>query len=368
MEQDRFQAGAIGHTGNGGFGHGLHLPYQYLSETQMVGIADPDPDGRREAKSATDAEHDYADYHELLSKHDLDVVSIGPRVPTEHEAMVTAAADAGVHILIEKPLAKDVAAADRMLQICAENGVKMATALPSRYVEPFQTAREMIKDGELGEIRSLHARGKEDHRGGGEDLLVLGHHVLDLMRYLTDRDPEWVFGYVTDSGRSAKAEDAMDPSEPIGPVLGDRVTGLYGFPDGIRGYVYSGRDHQETSKQYGITVVGSDGVLSIQYSSLERPQLSRAHAAFEAPGEFEPVSVEPQHVPDADLPDDGSIYTTANALAVRDLLEAAQNDDEPRSSGRDARFALEMIHGVTHSHLEERPITFPLDDRKHPLE
>ena len=70
------------------------------------------------------------------------------------------------------------------------------------------------------------------------------------------------------------------------------------------------------------------------------------------------------------LPDEEvalALLFRGNALAVWDLMQAADEGREPVSSGRDARWALEMILGVYASHLAGRPLPLPLDERQHPL-
>lgn len=364
MTEDPYRAGAIGRTGD--FGHGLHLPYRTLPETEMIAVADPDSEGRVRAVEESGAKRGYADYREMLAEEALDVVSVSPRVPVDREEMIAAAAEAGCGIYSEKPLARDLTTADRIVETCDANGVALAVALQSRHVEPFRAVRRLIRRGDLGEIRSLHARGKEDHRGGGEDLVVLGHHGLDLMRFLTGTDPLWVFGHLTVDGRDVTRTDASEPTEPIGPVAGDSAVGMFGFPDGVRGYIYTGRERQANGDQYGITIVGSDGTISIRYADLGAPTISRAHGAFEAHAEFEPLDVGTDEA-DTDLPGSDDIITRGNQQAVRDLVESVTEDREPVASGRDARFALEMIHGVTAAHLQGRRLSFPLADRTHPL-
>ncbi|MBI2191236.1 MAG: Gfo/Idh/MocA family oxidoreductase [Planctomycetes bacterium] len=363
-----WRAGAIGHTGAGGFGHGLHLPYKDLPGVEMIAVADPDEAGRQKAMAQSGARRSYADYREMLAKEDLDVVSVGPRHTLAHAEMVEAAAQSGCHVYCEKPLARDLLDADRIVGACCRHGVRIAVSHQSRYVEPFLTARAMLQRGEIGRLLSIHGRGKEDHRGGGEDLLTLGTHVLDMMRYLAG-DPEWVFGHVTLGGRDIRREDAAQPTEPVGPVAGDAVTAAYAFPNGVRGTFTSVRAQHLRGRRMGVSLVGTEATLILRYGKDATLQLSRTPIAPEEGGQFETLGIaqEPTVANSTPLGQTDMLFR-GNRLAVWDLLQAAESGREPISSGKDARSALEMVLGVYASHLAGCRLRFPLEDRRHPLD
>ena len=105
LKQKKYRVGAIGHTGAGNFGHGLHTAYQGLDNIDFVSIADPDTDGRNKAVSETGAQASYADYQHMLSRESLDIVSVCPRWTTERLDMVLACLEANCHVYCEKPVA-----------------------------------------------------------------------------------------------------------------------------------------------------------------------------------------------------------------------------------------------------------------------
>ena len=366
------RAGAIGHTGHGDYGHRLHLAYLGLPGVEMVAIADPDEAGRARAMAEAGAQRGYADYREMLAREKLDVVSVCPRQSFEHAAMIAAAAEAGCQIYVDKPLAPDLNECDRIIEACDRCGVRLAVAHQARYVEPFLTARRMVERGEIGRLVSLRGRGKEDHRGGGEDLLELGVHVMDLMRWFAG-DPAWVFGAVTCEGRDVRRADAFESSGRIGLVAGDSVTAMYGFAGGVVGHFESARG-DGAGRRWGLSLVGTEGTLLLRFANAPREperttlRLSRSSAAPEDRGDFVAVEapVEPT-VPGATPPPDAHMWFNGNRLAVWDLLRAAAENRDPISSGRDSRRAMEMVLGVYASHLEGRRVALPLGPRGHPL-
>ena len=133
-------------------------------------------------------------------------------------AMLTAAAEAKAHVLMEKPFARTLEEADAMLAVAERHGIKVQVGHPYRPMPVVTRVRQMLLDGELGNLMEIRARGKEDRRAGGEDLMVLGTHYLDLMRYFAG-DPVRVFAEVMDRGRPARTGHAA--SEPVGLVAGE---------------------------------------------------------------------------------------------------------------------------------------------------
>ena len=177
----KYRVGVIGHTGRGNYGHGLDTVWLAMPETQIVGVADADDAGRNKAVQRLSAPHAFADYRELFDKTRPDIVSIGPRWLDQHHDIVVAAAERGIHIYLEKPLCRTLKEADQMVAICTKRNVKLALACQTRYSPLVQVIRDLIHDGAIGKVLEFRGRGKEDRRGGGEDLWVLGTHILNLM-------------------------------------------------------------------------------------------------------------------------------------------------------------------------------------------
>src|SRR4029077_18787907 len=116
---------------------------------------------------------------------------------------------------------------------CETHHVKLAIAHQTRYSPRIERVREMLTSGRLGDLLELRGRGKEDKRGGGEDLMVLGTHVFDLMRYFAG-DPAWCFAKVyQQGGKLATKADVKTGGEGMGSILGDHLHASYGLPKGV---------------------------------------------------------------------------------------------------------------------------------------
>lgn len=359
-----YRVGVIGHTGRGGYGHGIGEVWSAFPQTRVVAVADPDPEGRAAAKDRTGALRAYADYRELLAKEQPDIVSICPRHTDQRLAMVTAAAEAGCHMYLEKPFAATLTDADLMVAAVRQGGVKVQLAHQMR-LSPFTIkALELVEAGEIGEIHEVRGRGKEDFRAGGEDLVVLGSHIFDMMRAFLG-DPEWVFAHITSGGDELGFDHLHKPNEPIGPVAGRQMAAMFSFGTGRHGYFSTKQSSLTHPWRFGTHVYGARGRIFLPnqiYSENSEGFILRSPAWVPGRGrEWEPI--EPRHRTFG-----SQRHLTANALMVEDLLGAIEEDREPACSERSGRWTVEMTQGMYASQFGKAVVSFPLENRSHPLE
>jgi predicted dehydrogenase len=125
--------------------------------------------------------HRYHDHAEMLASEDLDVVSVATPGRFHHQHVldvVDSQADPDV-IWCEKPIATTVRDAEEMAVTCDEAGIELVVNHSRRFATAFETLRELLDDGLLGDLRSAHVV------AGGE-LLNIGTHYVDLLCYLLD--------------------------------------------------------------------------------------------------------------------------------------------------------------------------------------
>lgn len=363
---EQLRVGVIGRTGRGDYGHDLDTVWLDVPDVRIVAVADQDPVGRAAAQQRLGADEAYEDYRVMLEYARPDLVSIAPRWLDCHRDMLVACAEAGVKgVLIEKPLCRDLLEADEMVDACRRTGMKAAICHQTRYSPRLAVVRRLIEEGRIGDVLELRARGKEDHRGGGEDLMVLGTHLMDLMRFLVG-DAEWCFARVTDGGRPVSREHVREGAEGIGPLAGDAVVATYGFRSGAIGYFASHRARHGATSRFGLHVYGTKGQIALRTGSL--PACYLLEDPSWSPGEsgalWLPITSEgvglPERLTDTSL-------RWGNALIARDLVRCVKENRVPAGSIEDGRWALEMIFAVYESHRANAPVSFPLQLRSHPL-
>ena len=211
----------------------------------------------------------------------------------------------------------------------------------------------------------LRGHGKEDRRGGGEDLMVLGTHTFDLMRHLAG-DARWCFARVRQNGRKAVAGDVRQGGEQIGPIVGDHIAATYGFDGLAVGHFTTYKAKDGASARYWLEVRGTKGVIHLGFGAIPPAYLC------EDPPWMPGKSKAPwQEITSAGVgkpePLDAKEVGNGNIWIVNDLIEAIEKDRPPLDSLADGRAALEMILAVYESHRLERPVELPLKNRKHPL-
>jgi predicted dehydrogenase len=361
----RFRVAVIGRTGKGNYGHGLDVVWNTIEEVDVVAVADPDPQGRAAAAQRIGAPRAYADYRKMLEKERPQIVSVAPRWLDCHRDMVLACAESGCHVFLEKPMCQDLEQADEMVAALERRNLKLAIAHQTRYSPALAHAQNAIAEGLLGDILELRGRGKEDRRGGGEDLMVLGTHIMDLMRVFAG-DPEWCFARVRDDGRSVVADDVRDGAEDIGPLAGDEIHAMYRFGDTTMGYFSTQRARHGAAKRFGLQVFGTKGVLTMTTGAV--PEIWFVEDPSWQPGRSEApwkrISSDGIDKPES-LSDPGHSY--GNRLIALDLIRAIETGAQPKGSVYDGRAALEMILAVYESHRLGAPVELPLQNRKHPL-
>jgi predicted dehydrogenase len=361
-----YRVAVIGRTKKGSYGHGLDVVWLSQDNVEIVAVADEDDQGRQSAARRLKAKNAYADYRQMLEKERPQIVSVADRWLDAHRDMVIACAEAGASVFLEKPMCRSLADADDMIAACEKHHVKLAIAHQTRYSPRVKVVRDLIGEGRLGDILELRGRGKEDARGGGQDLMVLGTHILDLMRFLAG-DAQWCFARVSQGGKPATNSDVREGGEGMGPVLGDQIAAGYGFAGSAVGSFASQKVKQGAGARFALQIYGSKGIVQLSTGSLPPVYLLEDPSWF--PGK---TRVAWQEITSAGVgkpePIKGdAAQSLGNQLIVKDLIEAIEQDRQPLGSMYDGRAALEMILAVYESHRIKGPVQLPLKNRRHPL-
>jgi len=328
------------------------LAYQGIANVKFVAVADEDSEGLKNAAKRTGADALYQDYREMLDKEQLDIVSVCPRWADCHKDMVIACAEAKTHIHCEKPLARTLEEADKMLEACDKNNVKMSIAHVWRRRPDIVAALDLVKKGKIGKLISLQGRGKEDRRGGGEDLIVLGTHVLDIMRFFAG-DVLYASANVRADGHDITDKDIIiDAPEGLGAIAGDSLFACYVFADGVFGAFQTHRNQKDQAHRFGVNLYGSEAIIAVRSSGVY----------------LYPYPIILYDNNDVQWQKIGSQEGwNAQQAIVEDLITAIEEERESVSSGADGRAALEMIMAVYESQRLGKKIEFPMNNRKHPL-
>jgi predicted dehydrogenase len=171
---------------------------------------------------------------------------------------------------------------------------------------------------------------------------------------------------VTEQGKPITKANVVEGKEGLGPLAGDHVQATYQFANGVTGYFASKRNQAGTPSRFGLQVFGSKGV--VEHLSGYQEQVNFLADPSWSPGRSGKTW---QKVTSAGIdqpePLKGRGLHDGNVAAVKDLLSAIETKREPLCGVQDARLTIEMIMAVFESQRLGRPVTFPLENRQHPL-
>ncbi|MBS3763769.1 MAG: Gfo/Idh/MocA family oxidoreductase [Planctomycetes bacterium] len=165
--------------------------YSELESCEMVACADIVQENTENFAQTYDIGEDgvFLDYKQMLDEMDLDVVSICTWMHL-HEQMVLDCIDAGVQAIhCEKPMADTWGGAKRMAEAAEKAGVQLTFNHQRRYGKPFTMAKEMLDNGEIGELIRLEC--------GAGNLYDTGTHFIDMFSFFNGEVPaKWVLGQI----------------------------------------------------------------------------------------------------------------------------------------------------------------------------
>jgi len=361
----KYRIAVIGRTGRGNYGHGLDVVWNDIDQAEVVAVADEDAEGRAAAARRLKAPRAYADYRKMLEEERPQIISVAPRWVDCHRDMVLACADFGCHVFLEKPMCQTLEQADEMVAALEKRNLKLAIAHQTRYSPALQHVQRLIADGKLGDMLELRGRGKEDRRGGGEDLMVLGTHIMDLMRFFAG-EPQWCFACVRDGRKSVTKNEVRDGAEGIGPLAGDEIQAMYRLGGITMGYFSTQRARHGASERFGLQLFGTKGILTITTGAL--PEIWFIEDPSWQPGHSK---ARRQQISSAGIDKRETLsdpnHSFGNHLIALDLIRAIETNTQPKGSMYDGRAALEMILAVYESHRLNAPVELPLKNRRHPL-
>jgi predicted dehydrogenase len=364
---DKLKVAIIGHTGRGNYGHGFDTCWSAMDEAQIVGVADANDAGRAAAAKRLKAPAAFADYRKLLDETKPDIVSICTRHPDQHRNMFLAAAERGIHAYMEKPMCLTPAEGDQMIAAAKRHKVKLAIGHVTRYSPTLDVILALIRDGAIGDLLEFRGRGKEDsRRGGGEDLWVLGSHILTLIHAIGG-EPQWCFATMEQDGHPVTKADVAPGNEGLGPLAGDTVHAVYGLPNGVRATFDSVRGAGSGNpSRFALQIFGTKGVIEIRTGWLPDAVILQDPAW--SPGrsgkKWRRISSAGIDKPE---PIAGDTRLKGNIDACRDLIQAIHDDRQPECDAHQGLIAVEMIHAVFESHRVGGRVEIPLKTRVNAL-
>ena len=166
-----------------------------LEGVQLAAVVDPDPVRRAGAERAYPGLAAYASIEEALQATALDfacvAVPAASLAPVAHDALA-----AGLHVLVEKPMATTVEAARALVADAHDRGLMLAVGFVERFNPAVVALKETLAEGMLGRVYQLHARRLSPFPDRDSMLgvaLDLATHDIDVMRFILGKEVERVY-------------------------------------------------------------------------------------------------------------------------------------------------------------------------------
>lgn len=310
---------------------------------QVAAVADPDRQRVAADVQAYGARY-YADYHDLLTQPDIDAVLIMTE-NARHAPMCAEAAQAGKHVLCEKPMCIDLASGRAALQAADEHGVKLATLFVVRHSVAARHLKQVIDSGAIGRIVAINATNHgngyvraghlpwvyDPRLSGGGSVADHTVHCADLIRWLTGSEVAEVYAETATLFRPELCTQVEDAG-----LLSLRLQ------NGVIAAIDASWSRLKTFPGFGdltLRIIGAQGSLFFSFTQ----------DAVRVYGD-DPINQAQSYEPDP------------YQLMFENLAASIEQDLPVLTSGEDGYRASEVFLAAYRSVEAGRPVSLPLDE------
>lgn len=330
---------------------------------QLVGLCDTELE-RAQKPGDEHGIKAFREYRQLLDETKPEFIVVATPHPS-HEEITVAAAERGIHVLCEKPIAHTVEAADRMIEACQKAGVLLGIDFSQRPTAVYQRAHEIIANGELGDIYRVNFiasgwyrtqayydsggwRGTWNGEGGGVIMNQAPHH-LDLYCWLAGL-PQTVKASALTRIHEIEVENTVAALLQHGK---ERVDSFY-----TTTAEWPGRTEITIAGQKGRMVISDRNTLRVyrMAKTLSEELLTSPHGSKPA-GEWEEIDVEP-----------GQPASVGHIAMLRNFAVTVQEEGPEEhlfASGRDGRNALELANAMLLSAYRDKTVSIPTSRKEY---
>ena len=326
-----------------------------LDNAHLVGCWNRNPEPAQNLAAETGCTA-YSSLEEMLDNPEIQVVTIGT-ASGAHLEPALAAARAGKHLIIEKPLEVTLERCDQIIRACEENGVKLATIFPSRFHESSRLMKTAVEQNKFGRLTVGDAyvkwfrtqeyydsgawRGTWELDGGGA-LMNQAIHSVDLLY--------WFMGPV----KSIVAQTATLAHDRI--EVEDVATASIQFENGALGVI------EATTAAFPgalkkIEIHGSEGSATLEEEDIKVWDF--ANPSPEDQSLLERMS--DQTETGGGAADPAAIGHHGHTELFRDTLSAIENDGTPLVDGYEGRRSVEIILGIYQAAQSGQRVDLPLE-------
>jgi predicted dehydrogenase len=226
--------------------------------SEVVGLQKRSADEARKKADEFSIPLAFGSVEELVHHPDIDAVFIAS-ANSGHCPETVAAAKAGKHVIVEKPMALNVREAELMITACAESGVKLMVGHMVRLSPLVRRVRELIVAGRIGRVKAAKAEFMYDARishrkwlidravAGGGPVYDVGVHCFDTLRYVLGGEPSAVTGTLWPAPTAASTEESAFVAMQ--------------FPEGVMASVFC--SYTAPFRRVILEIIGTEGIITV---------------------------------------------------------------------------------------------------------
>jgi len=297
----------------------------------------------------------HRDHKDLVKRDDVDIVSVCTPSGAHMEPAV-AAAEAGKHVIVEKPIEVTLARADKIIEACDRNGVKLCAIFPSRFSDSVLTLKKAIDEGRFGTLtvgdcynkwwRSQEYYDSGGWRGtweldGGGACMNQAIHSVDLL--------QWLMGPVDSimACTDTLCHERLEVEDTAVAILRFRNKAL-GVIEATTS-VYPGLARRiEIHGDKGNVIMEDDDFVAWEFEE-EHPEDEEIRAKFAPKGQDAVAAADPR-----------DISYENHRRQMQNLIDTLEGKAEILIDGREGRKAVEIILGMYESAKQGKKVTLPL--------
>ncbi len=328
----------VGVIGTGGIASNQHMPaLEKQPDVKILAVCDVNEEAAKRAAERFNVNHIFTDYKKLLEMAEIDAVHVcTPNFL--HMPPTVDALNAGKHVMVEKPIARNAIEGAEMVAAAKKNKKKLMVAQNMRFDGGSQTLKRIIDAGELGEIyfarvHALRRRGIpswgvfiDKEKQGGGPLIDIGVHILDLTLYLMGHPkPITCSGQAfTKIGNTPGHVGVWGPWDYEHYTVEDYAAGFVRLDNGASLVIESSFAANIGEDRFNSALLGTKGGAETNPLKIFGEQ----HGTL--------LDITPVHVP----------KVSSYEAEVRGFYDAIQNDTEPPVTGEQALNVMKILDGI----------------------
>lgn len=333
-----------------------HVKAVLNNHLDFVAVCDVIPEHMEAVLSKHDLQNEesikrYTDYKKMIEENELELVSIATESGI-HAEIALYCIEHGINVIIEKPMAMNIADANKIIELSDKMGVKVSACHQNRFNIAVQEMRKAVETGRFGKLShgSIHVRWNRNQdyytqapwRGtwaqDGGALMNQCIHGIDLLRWMMGEEVDEVYGVTRQQFHHyLEAED-------IGMAVVKFKNGAVATIEGTTN-VYP-QNLEET-----LYLFGENGTVKLGGKSTNN--IDVWNFADETEKDQANKGLEEQT---------SNVYGNGHTSLFADVIDAIQNNRKPYVDARAGKNALEMILAIYKSQKEGKPVKLPLED------